>query len=287
MTRSVMSRVAPTLSLVALLCVTAPVLAQNDSTFTWDNATELSFVSTAGNASSNTLGLKSALTGSDNGNTFKLEIGGIRASSNFTTRTALGTPDVFDIVEETRTEQSAANYYARSRYDRDVRAGFIFGGAGWERNTFAGVNHRYSFVAGLGKAWVDSDTGLFKTDLGATYTIQKDVSPAPDASDGFGGARATIEATRSVTTTTDFATTLIVDENLHDTEDLRADWLVSIAVALTEGLAFKTSYQMLFDNAPALIGVPLLDVNDNILGEVSTPSQNVDSFLTLSLVIKL
>jgi len=287
MTRSMMLRIAPLLALVSVLCLAAPVLAQDESSFVWDNSTEFSFVSTSGNASSNTLGLKSALTGSGDGNTFKLEIGGIRASSNFTTRTATGTLTNFDIIEETRSERSAASYFARSRYDHDLGAGFAFGGAGWERNTFAGIKHRYSFVLGLGKAWVESETGLFKTDLGATYTIQKDVSPTPDASDGFGGARATIEASRAVTSTTDLATTLIVDENLRDTEDLRADWTMSIAVALTEGLAFKTSYQMLYDKDPALIGVPLLDASDNLLGEVSTPSQKVDSFLTLSLVIKL
>ena len=282
-----MPRIAPSLSLIAVLGLAAPVLAQDASSFVWDNATEFSFVSTSGNASSNTLGLKSTLTGSGEGSTFKLEIGGIRASSNFTTRTALGTPTNYSIIEETRSERSAANYFARSRYDHELGAGYAFGGAGWERTTFAGVNHRYSFVLGLGKSWVDGDTGLFKTDLGATYTIQKDVSPTPDAGDGFGGARATIEATRSLTSTTDLATTLILDENLRNTDDLRADWVVSIAVGLTEGLQFKTSYQMLYDKDPALIGVPLLDASDNVLGEVPTPSQKVDSFLTLSLVIKL
>ena len=282
-----MPRVVSLLSGNAKLCLAAPVLAQDTSSFVWDNATEFSFVSSSGNASSNTLGLKSTLTGSGDGSTFKLEIGGIRASSNFTTRTAIGTLTTYSIVEETRSEQSAANYFARSRYDHDLGAGFAFGGAGWGRNTFSGIDHRYSFVLGLGKSWVDGDAGLFKTDLGATYTIQKDVSPTPGAGDGFGGARATIEATRSVTSTTDLATTLIVDENLRDTEDLRADWVLSIAVGLTEGLQFKTSYQILYDNDPALIGVPLLDVSDNILGEVTTPSQKVDSFLTLSLVIKL
>ncbi len=282
-----MPRIAPSLSLIAVLCLAAPVLAQDASSFVWDNATEFSFVSTSGNASSNTLGLKSTLTGSGEGSTFKLEIGGIRASSNFTTRTALGTPTNYSVIEETRSERSAANYLARSRYDHELGAGYAFGGAGWERNTFAGVNHRYSFVLGLGKSWVDSDTGLFKTDLGATYTIQKDVSPTPDAGDGFGGARATIEATRSLTSTTDLATTLILDENLRNTDDLRADWVVSIAVGLSEGLQFKTSYQMLYDKDPALIGVPLLDASDNVLGEVPTPSQKVDTFLTLSLVIKL
>ncbi len=273
--------------MLAVMLATGLRVAAQDARFSWDNATEFSYVATAGNASSNTLGLKSTLTGSGGDGTFKLEVGGIRASSNFTTRTAMGTADSFVINEETRTEQSAANYFARSRYNRELGGAFAFGGAGWERNTFSGVNNRFSVVAGLGRTWVEGDTGLFKTDLGATYTVQKDVEPNPLVSDGFVGLRATIEALRALTATTDLATTLVLDENLNNTDNFRLDWIASIAVALMEGLAFKTSYQMLFDNAPALVGVPLLDVNDVLTGQVRIPSQKLDSFLTLSLVVKL
>ena len=190
------------LSLPFMVAIGLPVAAQ-EAPFSWDNSTEFSYVATAGNASSNTLGLKSTLTGSGSGGTFKLEVGGIRASSNFTTRTAVGTSDDFVINEETRTEQSAANYFARSRYDHTLGGAFAFGGGGWERNTFSGVNNRFSLVSGVGKTWVEGDTGLFKTDLGATYTIQKDVQPDPSESEGFAGLRATIEGSRALTATTD------------------------------------------------------------------------------------
>jgi len=274
------------LSFCFLFVIGLPAAAQ-DAAFSWDNATEFSYVATAGNASSNTLGLKSTLTGSGSGGTFKLEVGGIRASSNFTTRSAVGTSDDFVINEETRTEQSAANYFARSRYDRSLGATFAFGGGGWERNTFSGVDHRFSFVVGAGKTWVEGDTGLFKTDLGVTYTVQKDVEPDPTRSDGFVGLRATIEGSRALTSTTDLSSTLVLDENLNNTANFRLDWIASIAVVLAAGLAFKTSYQMLFNNDPPLTGVPLFDVNDVPVGQVLVPSQKVDSFLTLSLVIQL
>ncbi len=274
------------LSFCFMLAIGLPVAAQ-EAPFSWDNATELSYVATAGNASSRTLGLKSTLTGSGSGGTFKLDVGGIRASSNFTTRSAVGTSDDFVINEETRTEQSAANYFARSRYDHTLGATFAFGGGGWERNTFSGVNHRFSFVTGVGKTWVEGDTGLFKTDLGVTYTIQRDVVPDPSASNEFVGLRATIEGSRALTSTTDLASTLILDENLNNTDNFRFDWIASIAVVLTEGLAFKTSYQMLFNNDPPLTGGPLLDVNGVPVDQVLVPSQKVDSFLTLSLVIQL
>ena len=280
-----MTRFHP-LSFCFMIAIGLPLAAQ-EVPFAWDNSTEFSYVATAGNASSNTLGLKSTLTGSGSTGTFKLEVGGIRASANFTTRTAVGTSDDFVVNEETRTEQSAANYYARSRYDQALGAAFAFGGGGWERNTFSGVDHRFSFVVGAGKTWIDGDTGLFKTDLGVTYTIQRDVIPDPTRSDGFAGLRATIEGSRAVTSTTELASTLVLDENLNNTENFRLDWIVSIAVVLTEGLAFKTSYQMLFNNDPPLTEIPLLDIGSTPTGQVLVPSEKVDSFLTLSLVVQL
>lgn len=288
-------RAAGRLALAAMTSILAGSLATpafgQDSSLSWDNTTEFSFVTTSGNASSNTLGLKSALEGSSDVSSVKFEIGGIRAESRFTTRSAVANGGSFDIFEETRTERSAENYFARSRFDRDLgeNSFFAFGGAGWERNTFAGYNNRFSFVAGVGDAWVDDEITLFKTDIGGTYTIQKDVEPTPGESDGFGGLRATIELRRAINETTEFHSTLVADENLANTDDLRLDWTSSLSVSLTEGLAFSTSYRLLFDNDPALIRVPILDApNGTPTGERTTiASKGTDGYLTVSLVIKL
>jgi len=276
----------------ALLASTTAAIEAQDSAFAWENATEFSFVTTSGNTSSNTLGLKSTLSGENDVSKFKMEIGGIRASSNFTDRSAIAAgADAFTVFEETRTEQSAENYFARSRFDRDLGENnfFTFGGAGWERNTFAGFNNRFSLVAGVGDAWIDDETTLFKTDIGGTYTIQKDLDPTPGQSDGFGGLRATLELRRALNETTEFKSTMIADENLSNTDDLRLDWTSSLTVALSEGLAFSTSYRLLFDNDPALIGVPVLDAPGGTPTGAKTliSSNGTDGFLTVSLVIKL
>ena len=270
----------------AALLVTAPAAAQ-DATWSWENATELSFVSTGGNASSSTFGLKASLAGTGALNAFKLEVGGIRAKSDFTTRTAsTGTPTV--ITETTLSELTAENSFARGRYDRGLGAGFVFGGAGWDRNTFAGIRNRYVFVGGFGRTWYEGDGGRLKTDLGGTYTIQKDVAPVPGEDDAFGGARITIDATRPLTATTDFSTTLVADQNLEERGDFRADWVSSIAVAISEGLALKTSLQLLYDSEPAFVSVPVVDPVGVPTGdEVLISGEEIDHIMTLTLVIKL
>jgi putative salt-induced outer membrane protein YdiY len=274
---------------LAALALSLPETLEAQATaWTWENATELSFVSTGGNASSSTLGLKAALTGSGAPNGLKLELGGVRAESERTIRTATGDQTTFTNNETTVSELTAESYFSRARYDRALGAGFLFTGGGWERNTFAGVQNRFSLVGGFGRTWVDGESGRFKTDLGGTYTVQKDVEPVPGADDAFGGLRVTLEATRQVSPSAELASTLIADENLEERGDFRADWVNSLAVSISEGLALKTAVQILYDSEPAFIRVPLVDGTGTPTGlNVRTRGNKVDSVLTLALVIKL
>jgi hypothetical protein len=70
----------------------------------------------------------------------------------------------------------------------------------------------------------------------------------------------------------------VVDQNLNRTEDLRADWTNSLAVAMSDRLALKTSLQVLFDNDPALTAVPLGDT------EVFAPLGEVDTVFSVAIV---
>ena len=270
---------------LALVALPSAVQAQDDA-FTWENATELSFVSTGGNASSSTLGLKAALTGTGGANTFKLEVGGIRAASNLTDRVANGTPGNFDITETTTNELIAESYFARGRYERAFGSSFAFFGSGWDRNTFAGIQNRYAFVGGVGRSWTDTENGRFQTDVGLTYTIQKDVEPDPTGDDAFGGWQVSADAMRRLSATTEFTSHLVIDNNLERTEDLRADWVNALSVSINSTLALKTSLQLLWDNQPSLISVPLL-TGGLPSGSVTTTGDELDSVFTLTLVITL
>jgi len=277
--------------LLALGTLSMPGYARaQDATeaYAWENSTELSFVSTGGNASSSTLGLKSTLIATGGPSTFKLEVGGIRGETTFRTRTATGSATDFTVAETTRSELTAENYFARGRYDRAVGSAFAFSGAGWERNTFAGIQNRYSLVAGLGRAWVDSETSRLKTDVGLTYTIQNDVDPAPDVDEEFAGVRITVDVMRQLSGSARWLSVLIVDENLEDTDDLRADWINSLSVSLSARLAFKTSLQLLYDKQPSLQSIGLLDAGGVPTGtEVLTPGDKLDNILTVALIITM
>ncbi len=273
---------------LALICTPTLAAAQEPTGFTWENETEVSYVSTSGNASSRTFGLKGTLQGSGGPHEVTVEVGGVRASSDVTTLRAIGTADDFTIAETVRSETTAESYFARGRYDRSFGVGFGFVGGGWDRNTFSGIQNRFQIVGGVGRSFIDSDAGRFKADLGLTYTIQKDVEPAPGADDGFGGWRISVDAARQLTATSQFQSQMVMNSSFSEPDDVRLDWGNSLSVSINDALALKTSLQLLWDNVPALLSVPLETVGGTPTGTtVLTPSEKLDSVITLALVIRL
>jgi putative salt-induced outer membrane protein YdiY len=265
--------------IVAALLGPGNLSAQDDRPLGWSDVAELTFVLTAGNASASTFGLKNTAERLWEKSSFKLSFGAVRTESGITTRTASGTTEDFTVSEDTETEVTAENFFVKSRLDRALSdAAFIFGGADWDRNTFAGIQNRYGFVTGAGRAWFEEETRRLKTDLGFTYTIQDDVVENPGADDSFFGLRGSYDFFKTLTETTDLTSVLVVDQNLNATEDLRADWTNSLAVAMSERLALKTSLQILYDKDPALTAVPLGD------SEVLTPLGKVDTVFTVAIV---
>ncbi|MGD8279103.1 MAG: DUF481 domain-containing protein, partial [Gemmatimonadota bacterium] len=231
------------LALVVLMAAAAPRAASAQGTPPTGlfNTAELTAVWTAGNSPASTFGVKYELRKVWASATFKLEAGGLRTESNKRIRAATGSETDYDIAETNVSAVTAENYALRGRYDRKFSSkGFLFGSVGWTRNTFSGINSRYSFVTGAGNAWVDREGARFKTDYGITYTIQNEVVDDPDKPDAFGGLRVSVEAAKDLTSTTTYNGNLIVDENLQETDDIRADFTNSIRVSINSNLALKT-----------------------------------------------
>ena len=263
------------------------VYAQDDEQdLGWFDTAELTVVSTSGNANSSTVGFKNELMRTWESSDLLIALGALHAESTTLTRTAVGASVVdFQLTENTVSEVTVENYYARGQYDRDVNPyTFWYAGAGWERNTFAGVQNRYSWGGGLGNTWVDSDISIFKTGYGVTYTVQDDVVPTTD-NDTFGGLRLSYDYRRQLTENTEFMSVLVADENLSDTEDFRADLTNGVAVSINSRLALKVSWQLLFDNLPSEVGIPLMAVSGDSTGEtVFVELDGVDNLLTFALV---
>jgi len=275
------------LAILATTSVATVCAQEDDEEPGWSDTAELTAVFTGGNAEASTLGFKNELVLDWESSDLVIGVGALRAESTAFRRTAVGvSPLSFQVIKDSVTALTAESYYARGQYDRELSPRtFWYAGTGWERNTFAGIENRYSWGGGVGTAWVDDDRSTFKTGYGLTYTVQDDVAETTDGNDTFGGLRLSYDYRRQLTANTEFTSLFVADENLQETEDFRTDLNNAVAVSMNSRLALKVSWQLLYDNLPSLVGIPLMGVNGSPTGEtVFTELDTVDNLLTFALV---
>jgi putative salt-induced outer membrane protein len=267
---------------LAALAAAGPAAARDKPADGWSDVAEFSYVATAGNSETATLGFKNTLGRKWGRSSFECKAGGIRTQSTTITREVVAP----SVVDETRmTELKAENYYLNGRYNRTytVRS-FWFAGAGWERNRFSGVENRYSTVAGVGTTWVDDDRTTFRTDYAVTYTKEDDVVENPDVEESYLGARLSSKYQRRFATNTTYGNDLVLDANADDTSDFRADMTNWLAASINDHLALKVSLQWLYDHQPALVVVPDPDGAGPLTSE-SVALDTLDTTFTASLVV--
>jgi len=287
------------IALALIAAGTLPVLAQDpappaapEKKFPkWSDTAELGWVATSGNSESSTFGLKNSLSRENEHSLFELKLGGIRVASTTINLFAVGTPTDFSREEDTETSTTAENYFLNGRYDRKITEKFFwFGGAGWDRNRFAGIDNRYVGFAGVGNIWVDTDRRKWRTDYSLTGTKQENVVDDPTFDDTFFGVRLSSSFLQKFGAhdVGSFTNDTIVDENVDQTDDWRVNMTNAVAINMSSHLALKVSLQWLYDNAPSLKEVNLYDPGDltTPIGTVLVELDELDTLFTTALVIK-
>ena len=260
---------APSLSLallaapVSLLAQTAPpapvgpgAAKADDNPTGWTAKAGLSYVGTGGNAEASTLGLKFGATYNWTRTFFTLQGSAVRSSTTFKDTLRVGPSDSeFTLVDNERSETTAENYFLDANLDHTITKRFYWqAGAGWLRNTFAGIESREAGRGGVGYFWTDPDSkGVkFRTALLATLTHQSETIPDPNTDDTFVGARFLADLSVPFGAKSVFASRAAMDENLQNTDDFRMTWWNSLGVSMTDRLALQVSLLLYFDNQPAL-----------------------------------
>lgn len=275
----------------ALLMGVHPLAAQEtDDEVRWRNSAELTYLLNGGNSESSTLGVRSLLRRTSARGELRIDALTRRTDATRISRTAVGQdPDDFRVVEDRETERSAERYSVQTRYDRTLTPRtFAFGGIGWERNTFAGFNHRTVAVTGAGGQWGDDRDWELKVGSGITYTVQRDVTPDPEKDDSFAGLRINLDYNHQLTTGTEAEVQWVVDGNAQEMSDVRADLVQAVSASLTNRLAIKTTLQLKLDNVPPVESVPLVTPDGEVTGDrVLVPLGRADHSLSVALVITL
>lgn len=294
------SRAVLAAAALAALLAAVPVRAQQNLNLTGKKAVDekafkiddpglfasadLSYVLTSGNSSSSSLGFKGDVTRRWERHSLGFAAGGIRASSSPGTRYAVGTPDDFE-VRTPDAVASAAYYYGRGWYDYKLSDRlFATAGASWERNRFSGIDNRWVADTGIGYIFLNNARTSFRGTTGITWTSEGyTVEAGRDGS--FVGARLGWDFRQKLFEGTTFTHTLIADENLEATDDLRVDAQLGVQVAMTKGLGLKVNWRLLWDNLPALAEVPLVGSGGAPTGlTVLAPYKELDQSFSVSLV---
>jgi putative salt-induced outer membrane protein YdiY len=246
---------------------------------------DLSYVLTSGNSSASSLGFKGDLTRRWTKHSLGLAAGGIRASSSSAdARYAVGTPDDFE-VRIPDAEPTAESYYGRGRYDYKLSDRLFYTtGAGWERNRFSGIENRWLVDTGLGYIFLNNERTSFRGMGGISYT-NEEYTVEDDRDGSFVGARLGWDFRQKLFENTTFTHTLVADENLEETDDLRVDAQFGLHVAMSSTLGLKVNWRLLWDNLPALSEVPLVGSGGVQTGlTVLAPYKELDQGFSVSLV---
>jgi putative salt-induced outer membrane protein YdiY len=277
----------------AVDALTAPAADDEEEKAGFYDTADLSLVITGGNSSATTLGAKNLAEYYWPRSLLRFDVGGLRTdAANREDRIAVGSgPGDFEIVEPERTTTAEA-YYATLRYDFKLTdRWYTFAQGGWDRNTFAGYDNRWLGALGAGWIAVDREKMTLKLDLAGTFTSEE---PVFGETREFAGLRFAYDYLHHLTSNTDYVSTLTVDENLKDTDDLRADWYNALQVSISEKVALKTGLRLLWRNQPLEEGVPLFGTDGSPIvdgdgNQVQVPYEldPLDTIFTTALVLKI
>lgn len=257
----------------------------------WSDKAALSFVAVGGNASSQSLGFSNEYKYLWSNAAFAFNAGGVRVATTTLDRTASGPSLAGATIVETRTTKtSTETYFANLRYDHNITERLQwFGSAGWERNIPAGLEARYTGLAGLGYWWLKEDRTKFFTDAGVGYTKETLVFRPAGTDDRFATFRLGAKFEKKLFATSLFTSELNVSDSFKDSQNYLAVWRSGFTTTLSSRLALKVGYDVTYKNKPAFVGVDVVQTPvatpPVILGQVPFQLKKTDTVFTTSLVL--
>ncbi len=256
----------------------------------WKDSAELSIVQTGGNSESLTIGFKNLYEYKWESALFTFKAGAIRAENTTFIRYVLETTG--EVIEEETTEKTAENYYLDGKYDRKISKNFYwYGGVGWNRNEFAGIENRYYISGGVGNIWWDTEKRKFKTDYGLQYTKETPVFEPQNFDDAYAAGRLSYNYFQKIFQASSFSQDFEWITNLEETSDFRVSLLNSLATALNSHISLKIGLDLFFDNEPAFEEIPEVNIDPATMARIPTGNtfpyelDELDYLFTTALVI--
>jgi len=254
----------------------------------WSNVADFGVVATSGNSSTLTGHIDDRLGYTWERAELVVRFGGL-ITKKTDDRFAVGTPDDFMVVSDDQRDLDTERYYVSGQYSRRISDRFYWlAGAGWDKDSGAGIESRTSVFAGVGNLWIDSDKVRFSTDYGLTYTNRVDEIEDPDRPRSYSEGRLTWDYRNQIAETTSIDSTMQVWTRLSDLADYRFNTINGVTTSLTKLLALRFSLQFIYQARPALEEIDLYEVAGGaVIGNAVVRKSKLDSILNFSLVFTL
>jgi hypothetical protein len=277
--------------LAAIILPSATLLASEDaedeSKLGWSITADFSFILTAGNSESTTLGFGGTTSHKSEKALLEASCGALKVETTSDLDVAIGTPDDFTIPEVTET--TAETFFAAVKYNRDISDRlFWYTGAGWLRNEPAGIKNRYVISGGVGNIWRDNERVSFRTNYGVSYTNQQDVVDISLVASSFPGVLLSSNLTKAFgKDRAEYGNIFVFNYSLEDSENWRWNMEQWLSSSLTDRLSLKITLTWLFNNVPAFREVGLLegDPPEDQGNTVLVQLEKLDTIFGVSLVV--
>ena len=195
----------------------------------WKGSVGLAYLETSGNTSSRT---------------FSGELK-VERNFSFSKLTLQGSA----MYAENNDVTSDENWYGSLKYDQNLTdRSYLYLLQKTERNTFQGIEFRYTYQGGLGYYLLNSSADVLKTELGAGYIHEDQVNPFPDR--GFPSARVFAGYTHNFTEKNRFDEWVEYLPSLENGQDYLINEETAVITNLVGSLALKVSFTVAYDNLP-------------------------------------
>jgi putative salt-induced outer membrane protein YdiY len=246
------------------------------------NSSELGLVVATGNARSTSVGFRNVYIYRWPNAELGWETGWLRAASRDGDRYAVQTASGFDVVDP-ETAVDSHRLFSKLRYQRQITQRHDwFSNFDAVRDEPSNINRQFVLASGIGTTWRKTDRLSFRTAYGISYT---DEDLVVEGANRFAGYRLYYGLKAPLAATSNLESELTTDGSFETGDDIRADWLNGVSVAINSKMALKSSVRLLFRNLPALETIDLRTPAGSVVGTVDVAKKRVDTNLTTSLVI--
>ena len=163
------------------------------------------------------------------------------------------------IYKETDGEKESERYYSDIRADYSFTdRWYAYGLGSWYRDQFSGFDNRIGIGPGLGYKFLIGPRHFLKLEMGADYTYE-DYTDALEDNRQFLEGRLFGKYEWAFTEKTKFSQGLEYLQSLEDSANWKFNSNTALITALTDILALKLSYALLYNNDPRPTGLKNTD----------------------------